>query len=42
MTRLFLRNKGHRGHHQRMKTAIAPLRREPPLGRPRKRPASPR
>jgi transposase len=34
--------KGYRGHYQRVKTAIAPLRRGQPIGTPRERPPSPR
>ncbi|MFF9488497.1 hypothetical protein [Streptomyces sp. NPDC014676] len=34
--------KGYRSHYQRVKTAIAPLRRGLPIDTPRKRPPSPR
>ncbi|WP_406326700.1 ISL3 family transposase [Streptomyces sp. NBC_00203] len=34
--------KGYRGHYQRVKTAIAPLRRGLPIDTPRERPPSPR
>ncbi|MFG3310008.1 transposase [Streptomyces wuyuanensis] len=34
--------KGYRGHHQRVKMAIAPLRRGLPIDTPRERPPSPR
>ncbi|MFF4527622.1 ISL3 family transposase, partial [Streptomyces bluensis] len=37
-----LRNKGYLGHYQRVKMAIAPLRRGLPLDQPRERPPSPR
>ncbi|WUO17087.1 transposase [Streptomyces sp. NBC_00289] len=37
-----LRTKGYLGHHQRVKVAIAPLRRGLPLDQPRERPPSPR
>ncbi|UQA97641.1 ISL3 family transposase [Streptomyces halobius] len=37
-----LRNKGYLGHYQRVKMALAPLRRGLPLGQPRERPPSPR
>lgn len=37
-----LRTKGYLGHYQRMKMAVAPLRRGLPLDEPRERPPSPR
>ncbi|MEV6726174.1 hypothetical protein AB0M94_35185 [Streptomyces xanthochromogenes] len=37
-----LQNKGHLGHYQRVKMAVAPLRRGLPLDEPRERPSSPR
>ncbi|WP_258311193.1 hypothetical protein [Streptomyces sp. NWU49] len=37
-----LRNKGYLGHYQRVKMAVAPLRRGLPLDQPRERPPSPR
>ncbi|MFE2973138.1 ISL3 family transposase [Streptomyces sp. NPDC059340] len=37
-----LRSKGYLGHYQRVKMAIAPLRRGLPLDQPRERPPSPR